>query len=75
MQTVLEQGSIDKPLAFDVWFDTTQFRTSLITSISVKLRRGFALQCFSLLLVTVVGNNVASVWGPLLEQGTETGHF
>ena len=31
MQTVLEQGSIDKPLTFDVGLNITQFHTSLIT--------------------------------------------
>ena len=49
MQTVLEQGSIDKPLTFDVGLIQLSFIPvcSLNTcNISVKLRRGFALQCF-----------------------------
>ena len=53
MQTVLEQGSIDKPLTFDVGLIQLSFIPvcSLNTcNISVKLCRGFALQCFSLLL-------------------------
>ena len=52
MQTVLEQGSIDKPLTFDVGFIQLSFIPvcSLNTcNISVKLCGGFALQCFSLL--------------------------
>ena len=51
MQTVLEQGSIDKPLPFDVGLIQLSFIPvcSLNTcNISVKLCRGFALQCFSL---------------------------
>ena len=50
MQTVLEQGSIDKPLTFDVGLIQLSFIPvcSLNTcNISVKLCRGFALQCFS----------------------------
>ena len=49
MQTVLEQGSIDKPLTFDVGLIQLSFIPvcSLNTcNISVKLCRGFALQCF-----------------------------
>ena len=49
MQTVLEQGSIDKPLTFDVGLIQLGFIPvcSLNTcNISVKLCRGFALQCF-----------------------------
>ena len=56
MQTVLEQGSIDKPLTFDVGLIQLSFIPvcSLNTcNISVKLWRGFALQCFSLLLLTL----------------------
>ena len=52
MQTVLEQGSIDKPLTFDGGLIQLSFIPvcSLNTcNISVKLCRGFALQCFSLL--------------------------
>ena len=53
MQTVLEQGSIDKPLTFDVGLIQLSFIPvcSLNTcNISVKLCRGFAaLQCFSLI--------------------------
>ena len=48
----LEQGSIDKPLTFDVGLIQLSFIPvcSLNTcNISVKLCRGFALQCFSLL--------------------------
>ena len=56
MQTVLEQGSIDKPLTFDVGLIQLSFIPvcSLNTcNISVKLCQGFAaLQCFSLLRVT-----------------------
>ena len=51
MQTVLEQGSIDKPLTFDVGLIQLSFIPvcSLNTcNISVKLCLGFALQCFSL---------------------------
>ena len=55
MQTVLEQGSIDKPLTFDVGLIQLSFIPvcSLNTcNISVKLCRGFAaLQCFSLVEV------------------------
>ena len=51
MQTVLEQGSIDKPLTFDIGLIQLSFIPvcSLNTcNISVKLCRGFAaLQCFS----------------------------
>ena len=53
MQTVLEQGSIDKPLTFDVGLIQLSFITvcSLNTcNISVKLCRGFALQCFSFII-------------------------
>ena len=49
MQTVLEQGSIDKPLTFDVGLIQLSFipvRALNICNISVKLCRGFALQCF-----------------------------
>ena len=49
MQTVLEQGSIDKPLTFDVGLIQLSFIPvcSLNTcNISVKLCRGFALQAF-----------------------------
>ena len=56
MQTVLEQGSIDKPLTFDVGLIQLSFIPvcSLNTcNISVKLCRGFALQCFSLLLLLI----------------------
>ena len=57
MQTVLEQGSIDKPLTFDVGLIQLSFIPvcSLNTcNISVKLCRGFgALQCFSLVIVIV----------------------
>ena len=56
MQTVLEQGSIDKPLTFDVGLIQLSFIPvcSLNTcNISVKLCRGFALQCFSLLIIIV----------------------
>ena len=53
MQTVLEQGSIDKSLTFDIGLIQLSFIPvcSLNTcNISVKLCRGFAaLQCFSLL--------------------------
>ena len=54
MQTVLEQGSIDKPLTFDVGLIQLSFIPvcSLNTcNISVKLCRGFALQCFSFIYV------------------------
>ena len=57
MQTVLEQGSIDKPLTFDVSLIQLSFIPvcSLNTcNISVKLCRGFALQCFSLCPVRYV---------------------
>ena len=53
MQTVLEQGSIDKPLTFDVGLIQLSFIPvcSLNTcNISVKLCRGFALQCFSFII-------------------------
>ena len=52
MQTVLEQGSIEKNLTFDVGLIQLSFIPvcSLNTcNISVKLCPGFALQCFSLL--------------------------
>ena len=56
MQTVLEQGSIDKPLTFDVGLIQPSFIPvcSLNTcNISVKLCRGFAaLQCFSFRYLT-----------------------
>ena len=63
MQLVLERGSIDKPLNFDVALIQLSFRTSQCVHLihakvfsiqmlrhfsSVKLRRGFALQCSSL---------------------------
>ena len=54
MQTVLEQGSIDKPLTFDVGLIQLGFIPvcSLNTcNISVKLCQGFALQCFLLLIL------------------------
>ena len=58
MQTVLEQGTIDKPLTFDV----VLIQLSLIPvcslntcNISVKLCRGFALQCFSCKIVEGYG--------------------
>ena len=54
MQTVLEQGSIDKPLTFDVGLIQLSFIPvcSLNTcNISVKLCRGFALQCFFYIIV------------------------
>ena len=58
MQTVLEQGSIDKPLTFDVGLIQLSFIPvcSLNTcNISVKLCRGFAaLQCFSLNNVVII---------------------
>ena len=49
MQTVLEQGSIDKPLTFDVGLIQLSFIPvcSLNTcNISVKLCQGFALSAF-----------------------------
>ena len=59
MQTVLEQGSIDKPLTFDVGL----IQLSLIPvcslntcNISVKLCRGFALQCFSFIIIIIIMN-------------------
>ena len=53
MQTVLEQGSVDKPLTFDVGL--IQLSSIPVCSlntcnISVKLCRGFALHCFSFIL-------------------------
>ena len=57
MHTVLEQGSIDKPLTFDVGLIQLSFIPvcSLNTcNISVKLCRGFALQCFSFCLCVCV---------------------
>ena len=60
MQTVLEQGSIDKPLTFDVGLIQLSFIPvcSLNTcNISVKLCRGFALQCFSYLSSDAVHTN------------------
>ena len=54
MQPVLERGSIDKPLIFDVCLIQLSFIpvcSPNTCNISVKLRRGFALQCFSLLLL------------------------
>ena len=57
MQTVLEQGSINKPLTFDVGLIQLSFIPvcSLNTcNISVKLCRGFALQCFSLVIEVVL---------------------
>ena len=68
MQTVLEQGSIDKPLTFDIGLIQLSFIPvcSLNTcNISVKLCRGFAaLQCFSLLevLLPVHGKNRSGVY-------------
>ena len=59
MQTVLEQGSIDKPLTFDVGMIQLSFIpvcTLNTCNISVKLCRGFALQCFS--CTVVVGGGV-----------------
>ena len=60
MQTVLEQGSIDKPLTFDVGLIQLSFIPvcSLNTcNISVKLCRGFVLQCFSYLSSDAVHTN------------------
>ena len=57
MQTVLEQGSINKPLTFDVGLIQLSFIPvcSLNTcNISVKLCGGFALQCFSLVIEVVL---------------------
>ena len=57
MQTVLEQGSIDKPLTFDVGLIQLSFIPvcSLNTcNISVKLYRGFALQCFFFLVMDLL---------------------
>ena len=55
MQTVLEQGSIDKPLTFDIGLIQLSFIPvcSLNTcNISVKLCRGFAaLQCFFFIIM------------------------
>ena len=59
MQTVLEQGSIEKPLTFDVGliqFSFIPVYSLNICNISVKLCRGFALQCFSCTIV--VGGGV-----------------
>ena len=50
MQPVLERGSIDKPLTFDVGLIKLSFIpvcSPTTCNISVKLRRGFALYCFS----------------------------
>ena len=64
MQTVLEQGSIDKPLTFDGLIQLSFIPVCSLNTcnISVKLCRGFALQCFSLLLallkISVGINNV-----------------
>ena len=59
MQTVLEQGSIDKPLTFDVGLIQLSFIPvcSLnICNISVKLCRGFAaLQCFFIMASLLSG--------------------
>ena len=58
MQTVLEQGSIDKPLTFDIGLIQLSFISvcSLNTcNISVKLCRGFARQCFLLWLHSLSG--------------------
>ena len=52
MQPVLERGSIDKPLTFDVGSIQLSFIpvcSPNTCNISVKLCGGFALQCFSLL--------------------------
>ena len=60
MQTVLEQGSIDKPLTFDVGLIQLSFIPvcSINTcNISVKLCRGFALQCFH-----YIGNQRRTGW-------------
>ena len=54
MQPVLERGSIDKPLTFDVGLIQLSFipvYSPNTCNISVKLRRGFALQCFSFITV------------------------
>ena len=61
MQTVLEQGSIDKPLTFDVGLIQLSFIPvcSLNTcNISVKLCRGFALQCFSFIYCGLYGHYI-----------------
>ena len=57
MHTVLEQGSIDKPLTFDVGLIQLSFipvSSPNTCNISVKLRRGFALQCFSFIYVFII---------------------
>ena len=49
MQPVLERGSIDKPLTFDVGLIQLSFIpvcSPNTCNISVKLRRGFALSAF-----------------------------
>ena len=70
MQTVLEQGSIDKPLTFDVGLIQLSFIPvcSLNTcNISVKLCRGFgALQCFSFIKVMLLQHCV--LWGGVLDM-------
>ena len=48
MQPVLERGSIDKPLTFDVGLIQLSFIPVCSPITFVKLRRGFALLCFSL---------------------------
>ena len=61
MQTVLKQGSIDKPLTFDVGLIQLSFIPvcSLHTcNISVKLSHRFALQCFSLIYSSFVLHGV-----------------
>ena len=63
MQTVLEQGSIDKPLTFDVGLIQLSFipvcSLNNTCNISVKLCRGFTLQCFSFLqALNVVASEV-----------------
>ena len=66
MQTVLEQGSIDKPLTFDVGLIQLSFIPvcSLNTcNISVKLCGGFALQCF---FIIMAGLNVCGLQSKLL---------
>ena len=74
MQTVLEQGSIDKPLTFDVGLIQLSFIPvcSLNTcDISVKLCQGFALQCFSFKVYADFSASAAT-FDSVLNDGSST---
>ena len=70
MQLVLERGSIDKPLTFDVGFDTTQFSYQCVHLIHAKVFSIQMLQYFSqiaprvyTLVLSISLNNIGMLYG------------